>query len=432
MKLYKVGVHSFLIKCFELACCVLLYLLLCVGVKAQNQLNSPYSRFGVGDISSRSAASIMSMGGTAFAFQSSSAVNYANPAAYIAYDSLSCLFDAAFSFKNHTLTAASTQKGATMLFDYVAFGISVRRWWKTSLGFQPYSSMNYTVIEPKSLDSNTYNILYTGRGGINEVYWGNAFRLFKNFSLGFNVSYLFGSYIRQRQVEWDSSDFFNSLISRNNHVNGVALNIGTQYFIPVKDKGEIGIGLVCTPPIPIFSKYNQEIVTYIGTADAVTYIDTIYPQTESKQKHSMPLSIGGGLSWIKRDKYFVGIDVKWTNWSKYALDGQNDSLSDALKFSIGANITPQATGKMYFSRVTYSLGVSYELTHLKFNEQQLAKYAISAGLFFPIKRSKTGIGMIFEYGSLGTTSNGLIKEDYFSITLNLRIHERWYQRIKYE
>jgi hypothetical protein len=64
--------------------------------------------------------------------------------------------------------------------------------------------------------------------------------------------------------------------------------------------------------------------------------------------------------------------------------------------------------------------------------EHLKKFGVNLGLLFPLKRSKTAFGIIIEYGQLGTTKNNLIKENYFTATINIRIHERWYQRTKLE
>jgi len=142
----------------------------------------------------------------------------------------------------------------------------------------------------------------------------------------------------------------------------------------------------------------------------------------------MPAVIGGGLSWGKKDKYYIGVDFTWENWSKYAVDNVNDSLSDSYKISLGGYITPNHLSAKYFPRMTFSLGANIEQTRLLLDGEQLNRFGINFGFLFPLKRTKTGFGLTLEYGQLGTTK--LIKENYFVATFNVRIHERWYQRRK--
>jgi len=403
------------------------FLLCFSAVSAQTQRNSPYSRFGLGEIGTRSASANRAMGGTSFAFQSATVVNFANPASYVAYDSLACLFDVAFSYENHTLTAASVQKGSSISFDYLAFGLPVLRWWKTSFGFQPFSGMSYKISQKKELNADTILTSFYGEGGINEIYWGNAFKLFKNFSVGFNASYLFGEYRKNRTVEPSDKLSWVSLTSNANFVKGFHLMTGLQYFIPVKEKGKFGLGLVYTPAIPISSKFqNMTISQYMDT------LDILYKTDNQKIKHSMPQSIGGGISWGKGLHYFIGADFSWTNWGSYAVNGINDSLVNSYRMSLGGNYTPNPTGAKFISHITLSLGGSYEQTYLCLNDVPLNKWGVNFGVQFPVKRSKTTFGAIFEYGQMGTTQANLIKEDYFKVTVSVRMHEAWYQRRRLE
>ena len=407
-------------------------LLYSTGVSAQNHLNSPYSRFGLGTMGARTASASAAMGGTSLAFQSVSVVNFANPASYIAYDSLSCLFDVSFSYKNHTLTAASVQKGSSISFDYLAFGLPVLKCWKTSFGFQPFSNVSYIINHVKTMDPDKISDSIWGEGGINEFYWGNAFQLFPRFSIGFNASYLFGEYSKNRAVESSDVFFANSQTSHSNRMRGFALTLGLQYFVPVKEKGNLGLGLIYTPAIPVYTNVEYLTTTYFGTGYNKNLLDTLYSTYPPKVKHSMPQSIGGGISWSKGTHYFIGADFVWTNWANYAANGTNDSLTNAYKIAIGGNYTPNPTSSKFISRITFSLGANYEQTALKLSNIQLNKFGVHWGIQFPVKRTKTSFGAIFEYGQMGTTQSGLIKESYFKISFSIRIHEPWYQQKKLE
>ena len=410
-------------------------MVLCVTVRgfAQNHLNSPYSRFGLGDLMPRTSTAVTAMGGTGYTFQSATAVNFTNPASYMGFDTLSFLLDASFSWKNQTLLASTTQRGSTFNFDYLSAGFSIAKWWKTAVGVQPYSLMNYTIREEKTIDSAKQILSYLGEGGINEVFWGNSFKLFKNFSFGVNASVLFGISAKTRSIEWNDSYHFNTNIESANKIRGAVVTLGAQYFIPIKEKGDLGLGFVYTPPIPVRAIETNTISTSLntGTAHGTLPIDTLYPLSPVKRSLAMPTQIGGGISWGKKDKYFVGVDVTWKNWSSYKVDNVKDTmLSDVLKLSIGSSYTPNAMSNKFFPRMTFSLGVKVEQTYLFLKNEHLKQFGINFGLLFPLKRSKTALGLVFEYGQMGTTKNNLIKENYYIIGINLRIHERWYQRKK--
>ena len=64
---------------------------------SQVRLASPYSRYGIGDMSENNNSWNLALGGTSIALRSPSHVNYMNPASYIAFDSSSFLFEGGFN-----------------------------------------------------------------------------------------------------------------------------------------------------------------------------------------------------------------------------------------------------------------------------------------------------------------------------------------------
>ena len=81
-----------------------------------------------------------------------------------------------------------------------------------------------------------YSNSFIGDGGINEIYWGNAFKLFKGFSIGVNVSYIFGKYAKSRYVVFEDPMAINSIIENANVVKGIYLTAGAQYFVSITPK----------------------------------------------------------------------------------------------------------------------------------------------------------------------------------------------------
>ncbi|MBO4541889.1 MAG: hypothetical protein IKS33_02165 [Bacteroidales bacterium] len=412
-------------------------LYVCIGLMfangySQNYLSSPYSRYGVGDMMARTSMANVAMGGVAYAFQSPTVINFANPAGYAAFDSLSCLVDASFSFKTHTLRgASSSQKGSTAFIDYISVGLPICKWWRTALGYQPFSNMSYGIYTQDTLgEMGAYQTSFMGDGGINEVYWGNSFTLFKHFSVGLNASFLFGKYSKMRSVKFEDSYAVNTVISRSNNVKGAYFTVGAQYLVPIKNS-RLGFGVTYTPSVKLWSKEEYLITTYLGNKED-EILDTLYKEDMLKRVHRMPQIVGGGLSWGKPDKYFIGVDFTWSQWSKYTLDGESDSLVDAYKIAIGGNVTPNYLSSKYIARINISFGFSYEMSRLKLSDEQINRYGINFGLYFPMKKGKTTIGVVLEYGQIGTTRANLLKENYFSASINVRLHEKWYQRLKLE
>ena len=74
------------------------------------------------------------------------------------------------------------------------------------------------------------------------------------------------------------------------------------------------------------------------------------------------------------------------------------------------------------------------VSYMQVNNTPISDFAVSFGLGLPFKtfNSKCALNLMFEYGSMGSTKNNLIRQNYFQIGLNLILVERWYQRVKLE
>jgi hypothetical protein len=170
----------------------LVLMVLVLTVSAQIRIASPYSRFGLGDLAENNNAWNFSMGQTSIGMRSPYHINYGNPASYIAFDSTAFLFEGGFNGEFVTLSSNfQTVNRNYASLGYLLFGVPVTKWWRSSLGLVPYSDVGYSVANYE-LYPNTGSVLrlYQGSGGINRFYWGNAFRIIKNLSVGFNMSYL--------------------------------------------------------------------------------------------------------------------------------------------------------------------------------------------------------------------------------------------------
>lgn len=63
------------------------------GVYAQNNTNSPYTRFGYGELVDTYSAEQRAMGGVAIAGRNNLGINTVNPASYSSVDSLTFMFE---------------------------------------------------------------------------------------------------------------------------------------------------------------------------------------------------------------------------------------------------------------------------------------------------------------------------------------------------
>lgn len=138
-------------------------LLLASSAFAQD--NSPYSRYGIGDLVPSSNISNRSMGGISAGYTDALSVNFNNPASFAAFQAWKekkskklssgrVVLDMAVNIDNRTLRDPQKEQRFTAsnaLFSYVQVGIPLRKNWGMSFGLRPISRISYKIDQYKRL-----------------------------------------------------------------------------------------------------------------------------------------------------------------------------------------------------------------------------------------------------------------------------------------
>ncbi|PLW94616.1 MAG: hypothetical protein C0592_02205 [Marinilabiliales bacterium] len=418
-------------------------LLTLISVSAQTLIESPYSRYGLGEINTNTNAHYFSMGGTSIGFRSPFQINTANPASYSAFDSLAFLFTGGF-IGQYSMQESDGAKAypVSISFNSFAFGFRLAPFWGTAFGLQPYSSVGYEMSSSHELDSvSSYNAVYSGSGGLNKVWWGNSFKLLPGLSIGANTSYLFGTIERERKIVFDSAGFYNTKNTVSRFINDFSFDAGLQYqFIIKRDTGALNnhtwltLGAVAGLPGSLHASEDNLTQRYwvYGGADYV--IDTISVINNVEGEVSLPLYYGAGIA-INNRKWTLGADFRMQDWSSYEAFGESDSLQNSMSLSIGGSLIPDNSSiAKYYKKITYMAGFHYDKTYLQLRGTQLTKIGISFGMVLPLKpvyQNRSSIKLGFEVGQMGTTDQSLIKEQYFRFVFGINIKEHWFEKRRY-
>ena len=174
---------------------------------AQNNTNSPYTRYGYGDLSDQNFGNSKAMGGIAFGLRDGAQINPLNPASYTAIDSLTFLFEGGVSLQNMNISGGGVKLNAkNSSFDYLAMQFRLHRRLAMSIGLLPFSNVGYTVsdtqnaTDPATGNTTAYARNYTGDGGLHQLYVGLGVKVFKDLSVGVNASYFWGDITRSRTI----------------------------------------------------------------------------------------------------------------------------------------------------------------------------------------------------------------------------------------
>lgn len=409
---------------------ILFAVLMLVGsgwmITAQNNTNSPYTRFGYGELVDTYSAEQRSMGGTAIAGRNSLGINAVNPASYTAVDSMTFMFDIGFS---GLVSRFSDSRGINSKFtsnlEYLTLQFPLGKSLAFSAGLLPYSFSGYSfyradsipVYEPLDLSKKAYfSQVYSGNGGISQVYAGLSFKFLNHFALGVNGYYMFGE-INNARTNSFSTDATSSEQVNGIQVGSYRFRYGLQYFQQFAKKHDVKLGLIFENK-SVLSSSSTQINSGIP-ADTITYDNAF----------DMPLMYGAGFQYTFDEKLTLAVDYVHQQWADARYYTKSDSLSNRSRWSVGAEYVPDIRGRNYFERVRYRAGFTTNNPYYKIaGNQPPRNFGISFGVGLPLRTSNTLINAAVEYGKVGERS--LFREDYFKITLNTTFSENWFFKRK--
>ncbi len=406
---------------------------------AQNNINSPYSRYGLGELHGKNNSTrLFSMGGIAYGIADPYTLNPVNPASYGVYDSTSFLLETGIKGNFITLrNTVSTENASYITLSHFAFGFPITRWWKTSAGILPYSKIGYNVKLTVKIEnySNIVNELI-GNGGLNQIYWGNAFNITKNLRLGVNAIYIFGEERNSSLIYFPDSLFIIGTKTLNKtRGSDFLFDWGAQYDIHFKNNRVLTLGGEYSNQVNFSANRGYISTTLMGGHDNLVekIKDTLFYIPDEKGTIVVPRRFGMGFSYKKRGKWLIGADYEWENWENYSYFNQSDSLQNAWKIAVGGEFTPKHTSiSPLYTRMSYRMGFRYHQTYINLRNQSINELGISFGVKFPMKRSKTSLNLGFEIGQRGTFNEGLLKENFFKINFSVNILEHWFYKRKYQ
>ncbi len=402
-----------------------------IVVVAQEGTSSPYSFYGIGDIRFKGAIENQSMGGVAIE-QDSIHINLENPASFSNLKLTT--FTTGFTYATKKLKEGDqTANTRTTSLDYLAVGLPLG---KLGIGFGliPYSSVGYK-IELLSTDTDPYNRRYTGTGGVNKVFLGLGYKLAPGLSLGADAQYNFG------RIETSSIEIIDGVASGTRELNeanlsGVNFNFGAMYQAKINKKLSFLSSINYTLESNLTSQNNRNIATVLYNTDfEVSSVDLLDEQKEERTlKLPSKLTIGAGVGeskkWLLGGQLTMG-DVGDLENSYNART--NVSYEKSIKYSIGGYYIPNYNSfSSYAKRMVFRAGLKYEQTGLVVNSESINDTGLSLGLGFPITGTFSNINLGFDLGKRGTTSSGLVQENYVNFRIGFSFNDRWFEKRKFQ
>ena len=415
------------------------------------QENSPYSRYGIGNMLPSENILNRGMGGISAGDTDAITINTVNPATYSSL-ALTTL-DFGVEYDGRTIKSVNplgTFKSNNAIISYLQFGfplltgnkkaIKNRTAWALTFGLKPISRINYKISSTGTISNDSTNTIYEGNGGVNEAFIGTAIRI-KNFSIGLNTGYLFGSkdYNTKLAIANDSSDYFYSTnYQTTTRFGGVFFNAGIQYAVKIKG-GFLRFGAYGN----LQQQYNakkddiRETISYNSSSGSIDKIDSIYENSGQTGKVQLPATFGGGFT-IGKEHILLGADFETTNWDTYRFFGEKDFVKNSWLGKFGIQYFPSPNGSAkYFNNVRYRAGFSFGNDYINV-DNSIPLHTISVGGTFPLKlrhsfydNQYSNMNLSLEYGKRGNNNN-TIQENTFKVGVGFSLSDFWFRREKYQ
>lgn len=435
------------------------------------QINSPFSRYGLGnEVFNSQNTTSQGMGGFTAAYTNSmngnfgQSVNFNNPASYGSL--YMTTFDLGMDYTSNTLKGnnpVTRFNSAYFVPNYLSIGMPIDKAKKIGMAFglRPLTQINYSLDELKVLPtSDTLYNNYIGQGGLNQAYIGFG-KSWKNISIGFNTGYNFGKKkienIKSFQYNTDSTHFYQSQASTNTLFGGLFFQLGVLGEFNLKtvvhkvatDKTEYSLSYGGTFTLDQSLNGKQDVLRQTGTftTGAETPIDTVSLSANNFGAIKIPSSLTAGIAFHKKevsnngtfDQLVVGIEFDKSNWKdKYSFYGQPDLVSNAYMTRVGFQYTPNALDfENYWSTVTYRAGFNFGKDYINIDQKGLDVSAISLGFGLPIRKYRSYdyqfsvLNLAMQFGKRGSSSNSY-QESYFQFTVGYSLSDIWFNKRKYD
>ena len=440
-----------MIRRIEKAFLVSVFLIISVCVSAQDGTYgaySPYSIYGVGDLSKQGTAFNKSKGGTGIATRDKRFINYLNPAAVTARDSLAFMADFGLSGSSDVYSQGNL-KSANNTFNIYDFVMTFPIWRSSAfmVGLTPFSDVGYDFSSIEKRDeiiSQTGNITYdsAGKGSVYQLFLGAGVTFWKKLSVGAEMIYYFGNLDKLTNMNYSDASFRSVNAGNEMMLRGLTGKLGLQY--EQKLGGNVSMVLGATYRMRTNVKGYSTDYRYANQGGV---IDTLRHHVDTLGMSGVKFGdeLGIGLAVKGGDKWSAEINYLRSDWRKSGFDDVSGfAVSGMSKFSstvsnslrAGFEFVPNRNDiRYYFRRCTYRAGVYYDKAYYKLDGNNVNSMGVTLGMTLPIFNNRggyNGITLGLDMGQRASRRADMIRERYASFVIGFNIHDTWFRKVQYD
>jgi hypothetical protein len=421
----------------------------------QPRENSPFSRFGFGNISPQYLASNAGFGGMTAAYRDRYNYNPLNPASLPAMR-MTAFEIGVYGSNNAITTSNGSERSWGGNLHYLAIGFptysvinevldrkerKVR--WGMGLNLLPYSTTTYntqTITKAPNTDSVDISNFYTGSGSTYKLMLGNGIS-YKGLSVGANIGLLFGrnTYITQTDFSSNLIAPFINYFNDYHSVTGLTWNVGAQYDITIGNAPKIGekdtrkhvvFGVYGNPELNFTTQSNR----LYRRLSSDRRVDTLENFTQRAGTGVLPSEWAMGVMYENGLRFRGGVEYKIAGWSAYRNDARPQTLSNSNELSVGAEfILDRNRLKTDEEKRRWRLGFRTGKDPRSVGGEQISTLAATAGVCLPMRVGRgqqiSYLNLGFEYGTFSTK---VASEEYIRLNLGFTLNDNtWFLKRKF-
>lgn len=401
---------------------------------------TPYSLFGLGEMERLGTAYNASMGGIGIGVRDNRVINYINPAAITARDTLAFMMDFGVTQKN-IYNSDSRTRSAYNVFNMQNIAITVPIYKQSAfiIGITPFSNVGYKFLGTEydnHIEATMGDVKYQkyGTGSINQLFMGAALTFLKRFSFGAQALYYFGALDKMSNALFSTASEYNDIYTGWEYrVSCFSGKFGLQYTQPIaKNQSILTVGITYR----MGNDLKGDIYRYAYSASTLA-IDTVFYQRQDNLGIKIASEMGIGFSYRQKDKWTIGFDYARQNWKNSTFAEYpglfNFDPAVAQSFKAGFEIVPNRyDARYYMKKVAYRVGAYYDKSYISLNGHQINSFGITFGASFPVYKWYNAITFAVDLGQRGSLKNDLVRERYVNFMLNINLHDIWFMKYRYE
>ncbi|OQP54354.1 hypothetical protein A4H97_23010 [Niastella yeongjuensis] len=398
----------------------------CMGTLRAQNLSSPYSAYGIGEIQDQDPDRSSGMGYTSTALLATPGflINK-NPASLIGLERSLAQVDLALigktvTFKGDAITT-DNNKAKDLVIKRISVSAKINKHWASSIGFKPYTLVNYSYTAQKSIEGSnaTYTGLYDGNGGLHNIFWNNAFAVGKHLALGLRSNFIFGSI---NQIETlQGVTLSTPIISQiTNYYSGFRFEGGAIYGNRISKNWKFSVGGKVT------TKTDLDVSKTLTVQEGTSVVES--NKDLGDDKFTLPWQYDAGIALVNKGRTTFTVDYSRANWNGMNPGGTTWTMVDRDRYSAGVQFSNQVQRYGLVAEKSYfQAGLFTGQSYLQVKGQQIKEMGATLGYGGYVSRG-LAFHLAAEGGTRGTMANNLVKETYFQFTLALSYREVLYSK----